>query len=118
MRLYRRETATDPETRLMLYAAALLTTPDGRLRALAPDLEHCDLVGSTEQELLPRLRLAIEGELTRLLIAGARLPDSRDGQPPPSGIGSIPGTVRWLSFHINLAHLQALARHQAIVSPS
>ena len=99
----------------MLFAVALLETADGKLRAVAPDLRNCDLRGSTEQELLPSLRLAIEGELTRLLLAGETLPDSRDGQPHPGFHG--PGTpgpkVRWLHVHINLAHLQALAQHQA-----
>jgi hypothetical protein len=99
----------------MLYAIALLATTDGKLRAVAPDLAHCDLTGSTEQELLPKLRLAIEGELTRLLLAGAPLPDSRDGEPAlafsPSGTSR--GPVRWLNVHINIGHLEALARHQA-----
>jgi len=98
----------------MLYAVALLTTADGKLRALAPDLDHCDLEGTTEHELLPRLRLAIEGELTRLLIAGTALPESRDGQRPTGldGTSLNAGSVRWLTVHINLAHLEALARHQ------
>lgn len=96
----------------MLYAVALLTTANGTLRALAPDLDHCDLVGTTEQDLLPKLRLAIEGELTRLLIAGTALPASRDGRPAP-GFSATSSTVRWLTVHINLAHLEALARHQA-----
>jgi len=99
----------------MLYAVALLTTRDGALRALAPDLDNCDLTGTTEQELLPRLRLAIESELTRLIQAGLALPAARDGRPV-SGFretGAGPAQVRWLTVHINLAHLQALARHQA-----
>lgn len=99
----------------MLYAIALLANADGTLRALAPDLDHCDLAGTTGEELLPRLRLAIEAELTRLLVAGLPLPGSRDGLPPDdvdkrleAGSG-----VRWLTVHINLRHLEALARHQA-----
>jgi len=103
----------------MLFAIALLTAPDGRLRAVAPDLAHCDLRGATEQELLPKLRLAIEGELTRLLLAGEALPDGRDGEPPPAyrPDGSPPATVQWLTVHINLAHLRALAVHQGMSSP-
>ena len=99
----------------MLFAIALLATTDGRLRAVAPDLAHCDLTGSTEQELLPNLRLAIEGELTRLLLAGEGLPDSRQGEPSPDFVpaGSTGGPVRWLHVHINMGHLQALVRHQA-----
>jgi len=99
----------------MLFAIALLTTPDGNLRAIAPDLANCDLTGATEQELLPKLRLAIEGELTRLLLARADLPDARQGEPSPvfTPAGTFQGPVRWLNVHINMDHLQALARHQA-----
>jgi len=99
----------------MLYAVALLTTRDGGLRALAPDLDNCNLTGTTEQELLPRLRLAMESELTRLILAGMTLPASRDGRPPSHfrETSANPGPVRWLTIHINLAHLEALARHQA-----
>lgn len=104
-----------PEITLVLYSVALFNTADGRLRALAPDLENCDLVGTTEQELLPRLRLAIEGELTRLLLAGLALPDPRGGRPAAGieGKSAGPDSTRWLTVHINLAHLEALARHQA-----
>lgn len=94
----------------MLFAIALLPTTEGRLRAVAPDLDHCDLTGATEPELLPRLRLAMENELTRLLLAGASLPDTRDGRPP--AVSPFHGPVRWLNLHINMAHLEALARHQ------
>lgn len=94
----------------MLFAIAFLPSADGRLRAVAPDLEHCDLTGGTEPELLPRLRLAMENELTRLLLAGAPLPDTREGRPP--AVSPFPAPVRWLHLHINMAHLEALARHQ------
>jgi len=99
----------------MLFAIALLTTADGSQRAIAPDLANCDLTGMKEQELLPKLRLAIEGELTRLLLAGAALPDSRNGEPPPgfSPAGGFQEAPRWLTVHVNIDHLQALARHQA-----
>ena len=99
----------------MLFAIAFLKNADGTLRAIAPDLAHCDLEGATEQELLPKLRLAVEGELTRLLCAGQPLPDSRDGRPLPafSPPGSFQGPIRWLNIHINVAHIRALASHQA-----
>lgn len=99
----------------MLFAIALLKTPDGRLRAVAPDLADCDLTGATEQELLPKLRLAIEGELTRLLLAGEALPDPGNGEAVQGFLpaGTFQGPARWLNVHINIGHLQALARHQA-----
>mgnify|MGYP007007276433 CR=1 FL=1 len=47
----------------------------------------------------------------RRLLAGEPLPDTRDGRPPP---GPAPaGLRRWLTIHINLDHLRALATHQA-----
>ncbi len=95
----------------MLFAIALQATNDGRWRATAPDLRNCDLTGSTEQEVLPKLRLAIEGELTRLLMADLPLPDAREGAPAPDFDTGEP--VRWLNVHINLDHLRALARHQS-----
>ena len=95
----------------MLFAIAFMEGPTG-LRALAPDLPACDLTGQTEQELLPRLRLAIEGTLTELLLARKPLPETREGQPAPAARASLP-TARWLTIHINVAHLAALAAHQA-----
>lgn len=97
----------------MMFAVALLSDAGGPLRALAPDLPGCDLTGQTEQELLPRLRLAIEAAVTERLMAGQTLPDTRDGHPPPEGLGGITGRPRWLQVHINVAHLVALAAHQA-----
>lgn len=94
----------------MLFAIALSKANHGLLRAHAPDLLNCDLTGATEEEVLPRLRLAIEGELTRLLLAGAPLPDARNGEPLPE---RVQPPVRWLTVHVNIAHLEALARHQA-----
>lgn len=96
----------------MMFAVALWSDAGGSLRALAPDLPGCDLQGHTEQELLPRLRLAIEAAVTEHLLAGRPLPDTRDGDPPPDGLRGIPERPRWLQVHINVAHLVALAAHQ------
>ncbi len=94
----------------MLFSVALMKTTDGGLRAAVPDLPACDLGGRTEQELLPKLRLRVEDEITCLLMANKPLPDTRLGAPPSDYVAQDP--VRWLSLHINLAHLEALARHQ------
>ncbi|MCL4791151.1 MAG: hypothetical protein KJ040_03770 [Gammaproteobacteria bacterium] len=94
----------------MLFSFALMTTADGRMRAVVPDLPDCELSGRLEQELLPRLRLLVEEEVTRLLMAGKPLPDTRHGAAPPDRKDLA--TARWLSLDINLAHLEALARHQ------
>jgi hypothetical protein len=94
----------------MLFAVALIPTAQGPLRAVAPDLANCDLEGNTEQEVLPRLRLAVEAEITRLLLASIPLPDTGDGRPPAAY--EAPASARWMTLHINVAHLEALARHQ------
>jgi hypothetical protein len=80
------------------------------LCAAAPDLDVGQLDASTGAALLPMVRLAVEDALTALLAAGKPLPDTRDGVPPPD-YPSRPG-LRWLTIHINLDHLRALAAHQ------
>jgi hypothetical protein len=94
----------------MLFSVALMETPDGRMRAVVPDLPDCESVGHLEQELLPKLRLLVEEALTCLLMAGKPLPDTRGGAVPTDRQDLAP--ARWLSLHINLPHLEALARHQ------
>ena len=94
----------------MLFSIALMETTDGRVRAVVPDLPGCESIGHLEQELLPKLRLLVEEALTCLLMAGKPLPDTRDGAVPTDRQDLAP--ARWCSLHINLAHLEALARHQ------
>jgi hypothetical protein len=94
----------------MLFSVALMKTLDGGMRAVVPDLPDCELSGQLEQELLPKLRLLVEDELTRLLMADRPLPDTRDGTAPTDHRDLAP--ARWISLHINLPHLEALARHQ------
>jgi hypothetical protein len=94
----------------MLFSVALMETTDGRMRAVVPDLPDCESIGDLEQELLPKLRLLVEDALTCLLMAGKPLPDTRDGAVPADREDLAP--ARWLSLHINLPHLEALARHQ------
>jgi hypothetical protein len=94
----------------MLFSVALMETSDGRLRAIVPDLPACELSGQLEQELLPKLRLRVEDELTSLLMAHRPLPDTRNGAMPADREDLAP--ARWISLHINLVHLEALARHQ------
>lgn len=98
----------------MLFAVAFAPAAGGALRAWAPDLAGCEVSGGSPQEVLPQLRLAIEGGLTELLLEGSPLPDTRDGRPPPDCTSEAAGNpgLRWLTIHINVAHLEALARHQ------
>ena len=94
----------------MLFPVAFWTDATGCLRAAAPGLAGCERMAATEEALLPMVRLAIEDAVTALLAAGRPLPDTREGVPPP-GFAVQPGS-RWLTIHINVDHLEALARHQ------
>lgn len=94
----------------MLVAIACWPDIAGGLRAAVPDLGLADRHAGTEATLLPMVRLAIEDALTAVLAAGHPLPDTRGGTPP-AGYRAKPG-LRWLTIHINLDHLRALAAHQ------
>lgn len=94
----------------MLVPVAFFPDPVAGLRAEPPDLPGCGRAAATEASLLPMVRLAIEAECTRRLLAGEALPETRAGAPPVAG-PPRPG-LRWLTIHINLDHLRALARHQ------
>lgn len=94
----------------MLFPIACWPSPTGGLCAAVPDLSATRHAGGSEQSLLPMVRLAIEADLTERLLAGKPLPDTRVGVPP-AGYLAPPG-LRWLTVHINLDHLRALARHQ------
>jgi hypothetical protein len=94
----------------MLVPVAFFPDPVAGLRAEPPDLPACGRAAATEASLLPMVRLAIEDELTRRLLAGEPLPETRDGVPPAGN--PVHRGPRWLTIHINLDHLRALARHQ------
>jgi predicted RNase H-like HicB family nuclease len=57
---------------------------DGLVHAEAPDLPGCAVAGPRLEEVLPMLRLAVEGRITA-----------------------------WAEIHIHTGHLAALVRHQA-----
>jgi hypothetical protein len=94
----------------MLVPVACWPDATHGLRAAVPDLDVAERQAATKATLLPMVRLAIEEALTAALAAGRPLPDTRDGVPPPR-YPAKPG-LRWLTIHINLDHLRALAAHQ------
>jgi hypothetical protein len=84
---------------------------NGVFAATVPDLPAFRLEDPDEGLAIARLRLAIEGALVDLLIAG-RLP------PAVSNINDLRGDQRyrdgrWYDVHFNLAHVEAVARHQS-----
>lgn len=96
---------------VMLFNVLLMPpAADGTLEARAPALPGCDVRASSTATALPTLRLKIEQRLTELLGAGQPLPETPVDEPGTRW-GSPAGS-RWLTIHINVGHLVALAKHQ------
>lgn len=93
----------------MLVPIFIHRQPSG-YAALAPDLPAC-LVEDTDQgRAFARLRLVIEGAIADLMISGQPIPAPR----PTADWASDPHYRHghWYEVHINLAHIEAVARHQ------
>ncbi|MGI9331477.1 MAG: type II toxin-antitoxin system HicB family antitoxin [Gammaproteobacteria bacterium] len=82
----------------------------GNWGADAPDVPGCEVRGDTSGEALARVRLALEGRIAERLGRGESLPE-------PRGLDELQAAENsggeFFSVHMNLRHLQALARHQA-----
>lgn len=94
----------------MFTTIAVLPLPSGDFRASAPDLPGVELTDRDAGNAFARIRLAVEGALADGLLAGRAPPPRRtlaEWQREPSYAGA-----RWYEVHINLGHLEAVARHQ------
>lgn len=80
-----------------------------RWEAAAPDLPASRATGQSSGEALARVRLALEGLIAERLGRGDELPDLRSLRQLQSD-GDAQGN--YYEVHINLRHLDALARHQ------
>jgi hypothetical protein len=83
----------------------------GLFTACAPSLPECRLEDRDGGLAVARLRLVIEGALADRLIAGRPLPEI-------SEIGMLRADERyrngrWYDVHFNMAHIEAVARHQS-----
>jgi predicted RNase H-like HicB family nuclease len=92
------------------FAVLLAPDADAGFRASVPELPVCVVAGANLSTVLPQLRLAVESELTRRLLAGEALPPARDEGDQRSS--HLPTGGQWLTVHINVAHLEAVATHQ------
>ena len=94
-----------------LYIGVCLKQQDsGSWTADAPDLPGCEVRGDSSGEALARVRLALEGRIAERLGRDEALPEIR-GLDELRAADNSGG--EYFSVHMNLRHLQALARHQA-----
>ncbi|UCG73711.1 MAG: hypothetical protein JSV45_04885 [Chromatiales bacterium] len=77
--------------------------------AEAPDLPASRTTGHSSGEALARVRLALEGLIAERLGRGDKLPEPRSLQQLQAGDD---GPGDYYEIHINLRHLDAVARHQ------
>lgn len=94
----------------MLVTVVIQPHPDGGFLATAPDLRGCSLVDHDEGNAFARIRLAMESFLADELLSGQALPqvapvDSWKNHRQYAG-------GRFYEVHMNLRHLEAVARHQ------
>ena len=76
-----------------------------------PDIPACRAKGPTTARVLTDINLAIEVEMAKLLGRG-------DTAPAPRRLLELQNDERytgceWFSVHINIAHVRAVASHQA-----
>lgn len=83
--------------------------------ATAPDLAGCTLTDPDHGTAFARLRLLIEGQLADQLLAGRPLPPLRAAEAWRAE-ARFAG-ARWYELHVNLPHIEAVARHQADRTP-
>jgi predicted RNase H-like HicB family nuclease len=94
----------------MQISIALNKEDSGAFQASAPDLPGCSLVDPDKDRAFARLRLVIEGALADALLAGKPLPAVH----PPGHWRDDPryAGALWYEAHMNVAHIEAVARHQ------
>lgn len=94
----------------MFATIVVLPLPSGEFLARAPDLGDLSLADGNAGNAFARIRLAVEGALADRLLAGEGPPPRRPldewRRDPTFADG------RWYEVHINLGHLEAVARHQ------
>lgn len=94
----------------MLVTVEIRRLPDGAYEATAPDFPGCVLTGLDPDSVMARLRLVIEGDLADRFLAGLEAPTLgdmrrwRQTRPAPD--------IQWSEVHINVPHIEAVARHQ------
>jgi predicted RNase H-like HicB family nuclease len=95
----------------MDWAAYIRKRGTNDFEAVAPDLPDCAVNCETKARALTDIHLLIETIISRLLGQNSEIPRPRTQTEIQQ---STPvADAEWFSIHINLAHLQAVARHQA-----
>lgn len=95
----------------MMVTVVIRTRADGRYEASAPDFPASTVTDADADTAFARLRLVIEGLLADLFLDGQPAPVLRPAGEWRQGVAATPG-ARWLEVHINVPHIEAVARHQ------
>ena len=94
----------------MMVSVVIEEQPGQVFTAIAPDLPQCQLQDTDPGNAFARIRLAIEGALADLLLAGKPLPAIRSAADWRADSRFAGG--RWYEMHMNIGHIEAVARHQ------
>lgn len=94
----------------MLVTLAIQRLPPGDFRATAPDFPGCVVTDREMDSAIARLRLAIEGILADRFLAGLEIPAVHSAAHWRR-LSQTAG-IHWHELHINIAHIEAVARHQ------
>jgi predicted RNase H-like HicB family nuclease len=94
----------------MLVTIGIHRLASGEFEAMAPDFPGCALVDRDADSAFARLRLLIEGDLADRYLAGRPEPELNDLAHWRSH--SPKTATQWSQFHINVPHIEAVARHQ------
>jgi hypothetical protein len=94
----------------MLVTIGIHRLPTGEHEAQAPDFPGCTLVDLDADSAFARLRLLIEGDLADRYLTGRPEP-ALHGLSHWRSHSTNPAT-NWSQVHINVPHIEAVARHQ------
>jgi predicted RNase H-like HicB family nuclease len=97
----------------MFFSVRIRKSGENRYEASVPDLPGCRVESPTKARALTDVHLAIETLIAELLGKGRSVPESSPASNRESNPDSNDEGAEWFSVHINLAHLEAVAIHQA-----
>jgi hypothetical protein len=93
----------------MFWNVCIRSHGENSYEAVVPDLPGCRVTSDTKARALVDIHLLIESRIAEILGTGEAMPDAKELEELQQTVAD----AEWLSIHVNLAHLEAVARHQA-----